>query len=210
MNGFVILVLKFKEKLMNKLEGFLALRKSGLPSVPWKEYKEYTELDSNILWTIRSAVSQGNDLNLPRKIGVTAEEAKAFADLLLSTLDKDDLVLYYPYFIAIKSGVIEVSGNRIVIEAVKEDLWNLVTNNNKDITVIFEEDNLRFVGDSEFLTQDELFELIDYCLSIKRKYGDLIIDGKSILLEWSFAYEASINNESMGKPTLIFYEIRTT
>ncbi len=194
---------------MNKLEGFLALRKSGLPSVPWQEYRKDTELDNKILWTIRSAVSQGDDLNLPRKIGVKAEEAKAFADSLLSSLNKGDLVLYYPYFIAMKSGVIEVSEKRVVIEAVKEDLWNLVTNNIKDVTIIFENDDLRFVGNSDFLSQTELFELIDYCVTIKRKYRDLLINGDSVFLEWSYACKSDINNESIGEPKLVFYEIRT-
>lgn len=194
---------------MNKLEGFLALRKSGLPSVPWQEYRIDTELDNKILWTIRSAVSQGDDLNLPRKIGVKAEEAKAFADSLLSSLNKGDLVLYYPYFIAMKSGVIEVSEKRVVIEAVKEDLWNLVTNNVKDVTIIFENDNLRFVGNSDFLSQTELFELIDYCVTIKRKYRELLVNGDSVFLEWSYACKSDINNESIDEPKLVFYEIRT-
>lgn len=194
---------------MNKLEGFLALRKSGLPSVPWQEYKQDTVLDRNILWTVRSAVSQGDDLNLPRKIGVKAEEAKVFADEMLSVLGKNDLILYYPYFVAVKSGVIEVSEKRVVIEAVNEDLWNLVTNNNKDVTIIFENDNLRFVGNSEFLSQAELFELIDYCIIVKRKFGELLINGKSIFLEWSFACKANIDNKSIGEAKLVFYEIRT-
>lgn len=194
---------------MNKLEGFLALRKSGLPSVPWQEYSKDTVLDKNILWTIRSAVSQGDDFNLPRKVGVKADEAKAFADMLLNGLSKNDLVLYYPYFIAVKSGVIEVSEKRVVIEAVKKDLWNLVTNNNKDVTIIFENDNLSFVGDSDFLSQEELFQLIDYCVLIKRNYKQLLISGSSIFLEWSFACKANINNESLGEQNLVFYEIRT-
>lgn len=194
---------------MNKLEGFLALRKSGLPSVPWQEYNKDTVLDDNVLWTIRSAVSQGNDLNLPRKIGVKADEAKVFADTLLLTLDKNDLVLYYPYFIANKSGVIELSDKRVVIEAVKDDLWNLVTNNTKDVTIIFENDNMEFIGKSDFLTQEELLELIDYCVLIKRKFGELLINGKSIFLEWSFAFKTNINYESIGEQKLVFYEIRT-
>lgn len=194
---------------MNKLEGFLALRESGLPAVPWKEYNKDTILDQDILWTIRSAVEQGEDLNLPRLIGVRAEEAKKFADDLLHTLEKKDLILYYPYFIALKSGVIDISMDRIVIEAVKEDLWNLVTYNKADVTIIFSNEKLEFVGDESFLTQDELYNLIDHCVVIKNKFRDQLKAGKSILLEWSFACKADINKACAGNPSLVFYEIRT-
>jgi hypothetical protein len=194
---------------MNKLEGFLALRESGLPSVPWKEYTKETILDNNILWTVRSAVAVGEDLNLPRIVGANAAEAKDFAENLLNSLEVNDLVLYYPYFIALKSGVIDISRGRVVIEAVKEDLWNLVTYNKKDVTIIFDNDNLDFVGNSNFLSQEELYDLIDHCVVIKNKFLVQINTGKSILLEWSFACKADINKECVGEPSLVFYEIRT-
>lgn len=194
---------------MNKLEGFQALRKSGLPTVPWKEYNKNVVLDHNILWTIRSAVAQGDDLNLPRRVGVTAQDAKEFADTLIASLSENDLVIYYPFFIAIKSGVIEVSRNRIVIEGVKDDLWNLVTNNNKDVTIIFENENIEFIGDSNFFNQQELLELIDYCNLVKKIFSQILNSGKSLFLEWSFACKSSLNKEIIGDTSLIFYEIRT-
>jgi len=201
--------LRYRRSFMNKLEGFLALRESGLPSVPWKEYNKNTILDRDILWTVRSAVAKGEDLNLPRLVGVRAEEAMEFADELLKTLKADDLVLYYPYFIALKSGVIDISRDRVVIEAVKEDLWNLVTYNKKDVTIIFDNESLDFVGDEKFLTQEELYDLIDYCVIVKNKFKEVLGTGKSILLEWSFACKADINKERIGMPALVFYEIRT-
>ncbi len=194
---------------MNKLEGFLALRESGLPSVPWKEYTQNTILDKDILWTVRSAVAQGEDLNLPRLVGADAEEAKKFADGLLHTLERKDLILYYPYFIALKSGVIDISKDRVVIEAVKDDLWNLVTYNKADVTIIFDHENLNFVGEENFLSQEELYDLIDHCVVIKNKFRDQFQAGKSILLEWSFACKADINKACIGNHSLVFYEIRT-
>lgn len=59
---------------MNKLEGFYELRRSNLPTVPWLEYSANVALDDSVLWTVRSSVSAGNDLNLPRKIGVTQKK----------------------------------------------------------------------------------------------------------------------------------------
>lgn len=194
---------------MNKLQGFYALENSNLPQVPWKKYKEDTVFDENLLWTVRSAVKSGDDLNLPRKVGVTAEEAQLFAQSLNKNLGSEDLILYYPYFIAIKSGVMEVSERRVVIEAVNEDLWNLVTDGKKDVTILFEEEDIRFVGNDKFLDQSELFELIDYCAVVKKNFKEELKSSKSIFLEWSYACKASIKKEPVGEPSLVFYEIRT-
>jgi hypothetical protein len=194
---------------MNKLEGFKVLLESGLPSVPWKEYNEAARLDEDILWTVRSAVAEGDDLHLPRIIGVNAQEAVEFANGLLKTLEPNDLILYYPYFIALKSGVIDISKHRVVMEAVNEDLWNLVTYNKKDVTIIFDNEDLEFIGDREFLTQEELYDLIDHCIIVKERFKEILDTGKSILLEWSFACKADINKKIAGKPALVFYEIRT-
>jgi hypothetical protein len=60
---------------MNKYLGFYELKYLGIPTVPWKQFDNATTLDENYLWTIRSAVESGNDFNLPRAVGVSAEEA---------------------------------------------------------------------------------------------------------------------------------------
>ncbi len=195
---------------MNKLQGFYELQSSGLPTVPWKKYEKGTKLDRNILWTIRSAIWEGNDLNLPRKVGVTADEAEKFAEGLQNILGEDSLIIYYPYFIAEKSGVLEVANHRIVIEAAKDDLWNLVTFNKVDVSIHFDSmHNMSFTGDSEFLNNFEIDEIIKFSQIIKRKYQDILLDSKSVFLEWSFAYESNINKEPVGQRKLVFYELRS-
>ena len=194
---------------MNKLEGFYELKKSGLPSVPWRKYETDTLLDEKILWTVRSAVLIGDDLNLPRKVGVNANEAKLFADQLLNNLGDNGMVLFYPYFIAEKSGVMEVSFNKIVIEAVTEDLWNLVTNNKKDITIIISGEETHYDGNKDFLSCEELTKLLVYSSSVKMRFRSFIAEGKSIFLEWSFAYNSDINKKPIGCKELVFYEIRS-
>lgn len=194
---------------MNKLQGFYALAKSSLPAVPWKKYNRDTDFDPDILWTVRSAVTEGEDLNLPRKVGVDAAEAESFAAELSCSLKTEDMIIYYPYFIAIKSGVIDISEHRTAIEAVKADLWNLVTDNKKDVTVIFEEDDVKIYGDEYFLSEDEMLELVDYCNVIKRQFQREIADGKNVLLEWSYACKSDRNKQPAGEATLVFYEIRT-
>ncbi|MCX7745566.1 MAG: hypothetical protein N2645_01565 [Clostridia bacterium] len=194
---------------MNKLEGFYELKKSGLPSVPWEKYDANTVFDEKILWTVRSAVLLGDDLNLPRKVGVNSYEAKEFADQLINNLGENGMVLFYPYFIADKSGVMEVSADRVVIEAVKDDLWNLVTNNKKDVTIIISEEDIFYDGNKDFLSNDEITKLLGYSTSVKRMFRSLIAEGKSIFLEWSFAYISDINKKPTGKKELVFYEIRS-
>lgn len=194
---------------MNKLEGFYALNESNLPTVPWEKYTSETVLDDSILWTVRSAVMKGDDLNLPRLVGVTATEAAKFADSLLGTLSSNDLVICYPFFVALKSGVIDVSYGRIVIEAVDKDLWNLVTHNKKDVTIIFEEDDVFYHGDEKFLLDEELAELLRYCNQVKYLYKDYIISGKSVFLEWSYSAKSDLLKNPVGNKKLVFYEIRT-
>ncbi|MCL2420365.1 MAG: hypothetical protein FWD03_00770 [Defluviitaleaceae bacterium] len=194
---------------MNKLEGFYELNRAGIPSVPWKEYDSALSLDNDVLWTVRSAVMSGQDLNLPRKIGVTAEEAKTFAESLKAKLNEYDLVLCYPFFIAEKSGVMEIAQDRVVIEAVKADLWNLVTFNNKDVTIIISNSDKLYVGDEKFIEDSELEELLSYSGKIKQRFRNIMLEGKSIFLEWSYAFVSDIKKMPIGEKHLIFYEIRS-
>jgi len=60
---------------MNKLMGFLELNRLGIPTVPLKEFHPDVNLTYDVLWTIRVAVYEGDDLNLPRVVGVNAREA---------------------------------------------------------------------------------------------------------------------------------------
>ncbi len=194
---------------MNKLLGFYELKSNGLPSVEWRKYTKDTVLDNNILWTIRSAVEKGDDLNLPRLIGATSEEAENFADELLLRLGENDLIIYYPYFIAEKSGVLEIALDKVVIEAVYEDLWNLVTDNNKDVTIIISGSEKNVIGKNNFFDDNELSKLLSYVSMLKNRYRDYLLEGKSIFLEWSFSYRCTVDKTKTGNKTLVFYEIRT-
>ena len=194
---------------MNKLFGFLELKESMLPTIPWKEYKEDTSFESDCLWTIRTAVHRGDDLNLPRAVGVDALEAKLFADSVIKKLRDNGMVIYYPYFLADKSGTLNVFNNKIVIEAVKEDLWNLVTYSNKDVTIIIEDNYVRYDGDKAFITEKELDELMSYVGEVKRMFRDDLTEGKSVLLEWSYAFMCNKEKQKIGDRYLVFYEART-
>jgi hypothetical protein len=202
-------VKKAREYGMNKLQGFYALRRTNLSTVSWSKYNQDVILDSSFLWTVRTAVMEGEDLNLPRMVGATAKEAMEFARKLSLTLRPEDMIIYYPFFIAKKSGVLDIAKHRVVIEAVKDDLWNLVTYNKTDLTMIFEGENISVKGDESFLSQEELLELTDCCTNVKRQFKREIEEGKSVMLEWSYACKSNLKKQPVGEPSLLFYEIRT-
>lgn len=194
---------------INKMLGFYELPRMGIPSIPWKKFNTDMELDETLLWTVRTAVLKGNDLNLPRKVGVSAKEAYEFACDAQHRLGDNGLVVIYPYFVAEKSGTLEVKDSGIVIEAVYKDLWNLVTNNDLEVTYIMNSKYSIVEGNEDFFNDDELFELKYQADRIRGFYRDVLSEGKNLLLEWSFAYNATKDGSKLGDKYLIFYELRT-
>lgn len=194
---------------MNKLMGFFELQSMDLPSIPWKEYTGQEKLQEDILWTIRSAVFKGNDLNLPRLVGANSKEAKDFANKLLVSLSGNGIVIFYPYFIANKSGTLEVRQDKVIIEAVKNDLWNMVTLSSRDVTIQIENSIEAIDGDEKFLESREKEELLSTVKEIKKSFRGNLLEGQSILLEWSFAQNCDLDKNPIGKEYLVFYEART-
>ena len=41
-------------------------------------------------------------------------------------------------------------------------------------------------------------------------YKNELLEGNTILLEWSFASSCNLNKEPIDDPYLVFYEVRTT
>lgn len=196
---------------MNKLMGFYELKELLLPSIKWNEYTPSVVLNENSLWTIRSAVNRGDDLNLPRLVGKSAQEAKVFADDLYRQLAGKGMVTYYPYFIAHKSGTLNVFYDKTVIEAVNSNLWNMVTNHELDTSLVFSNEFVlqNYYGKKDFITAQEINKLKIYAQKIRSAFREEILEGKSILLEWSIASDCDIQHKEMGEEYLIFYEIRS-
>ena len=194
---------------MNKLMGFFELRDSGLPTIPWREYTGTEVLQPDLLWTVRSAVYRGADQNLPRVVGVTAEEAETFARDLHDRLKDAGMVVYYPYFIANKSGTLNVFQNRAIIEAVPKDLWNLVTYSDRTVTYEFSEEGVMADGDRMFLSEEELSQITKGIPTIRKSFRDELLEGKSVLLEWSLAQNSDLDSRPVGEEFLVFYEMRT-
>lgn len=223
------------EDYMNKFMGFYELKSMNIPTAPWKLFSADTVLDPRYLWTVRVATAAGNDLNLPRAIGVDAGEAYDKGMAFAGEFYNKGMVIYYPYFIAEKSGVMDMNSERTVIEAVDKDLWNLVTYGRKNVTLIVpigclqdmdaslkiktgiggndtknscSEQTMCFTGDNTFLSSDELKELLRYGSVIRGRFRDDINEGGSILAEWSYAYSTDISHKPAGDRYLVFYELR--
>ena len=194
---------------MNKLMGFLELKESSLPTVPLQIYKGDEMFDSGYLWTVRTAVYKGNDLNLPRKVGVSAAEAEEFACKIRKELGDNGMVFFYPYFIAKKSGTLEVRWEEEIIEAVNADLWNLVTYSDREVTYRFRGDQMDVDGERDFLTAAEIQEIREAGSKVRRMFRDDLLEGKSILLEWSYAVNTNAEREELGGEYLVFYEVRS-
>lgn len=190
--------------------GFLELREMKLPSVPWKQYTGEEEFEDKYLWTVRSAVYRGNDLNLPRSVGKCSKTSQKFADQLLKKMKDNGIVIYYPYFIAKKSGTLEVKSDKVIVEAVKDDLWNLVTYSDREVTIITDSNGDRVTsGNANFLKKKELDNLEKYVPEIRKLFREDLLEGKSALLEWSFAQSCDFEKEPTGEEYLVFYEART-
>jgi len=189
--------------------GFYELKAVNIPTVPWKKYSKGEVLDGSILWTVRVALKSGTDVSLPRAVGVTAAEAEEKAGAFLEMYGDNGFIIYYPYFIADKSGVIDISSGRTVIEAVDKDLWNLVTHGRKNVTITLVDSSTSYDGDRSFLPEAELRLLQDSIGRIKAYYRRLLSEGKSIITEWSFAYSSGIDRRPSGEKFLVFYELRS-
>lgn len=194
---------------MNKLMGFLELDAMQLPSIPWKKYTGKEYFNEEYLWTVRTAVYKGNDFHLPRVVGVNAKKAKDFANNLLIQLEDRGMVIFYPYFIANKSGTLCVGAEQVVIEAVKKDLWNLVTYSDREVTLVIKNGDIERIGNGNFLSEEEIKQLEKHVPEIRRIFREHLLEGENVLLEWSFAFSCDNNKEPKGKEYLVFYEART-
>lgn len=192
---------------MNKLEGFYELNKLQIPTVPWIEYTPETQFDDTLLWTVRVAVFVGDDFDLPRAVGVPSEMAKIKAEEFYRHYKENGMVIYYPFFIAEKSGVVEIRQESFIIEAVNKDLWNLTTEGRRDETVIIKSSVERH-GTIGFVTEEELNEISNEIKKVKSKFREPLIEGKSVFLEWSYAKNVKKYTDEISPNYLVFYECK--
>ena len=196
---------------MNKYLGFYELKAIGIPTVKWEEFNNNILLNKNKLWTLRTAVLNGHDLSLPRAVGITSEEAYQFYNKLINEnkINENYMVVYYPYFIANKSGTLQIEKEKTLVEAVNKDLWNLVDKGELDVSICINDDKEETLkGNRSFFRNDEWNELIKAQKVVKSHFGKEIYKGAKYLLEWSFANDTDKNKKPIGDEYLVFYECR--
>ena len=65
------------------------------------------------------------------------------------------------------------------------------------------------MGNKNFLKTNEKEQLLKYVPEIRKLFKDDLLEGKSALLEWSFAVSCDLNKNPVGDEYLFFYEART-
>lgn len=194
---------------MNKLEGLYELKSLQIPSVDWKLYTSDTVLDDRFLWTIRTAVFKGSDFCLPHSFGKDSKTSKEFADRTLRELGEKGIVIYYPYLIAEKSGILQFSKDRLIIEGVYGDLGELLSGKKADVTYIWTSGSCQSVGDKDFFNANDQELLLSNGDYLRRKYSLQLLLGEEIQLEFSFSYDSSVDGKRVGDRKLVFFEVRT-
>ena len=63
-------------------------------------------------------------------------------------------------------------------------------------------------GNKDFLSEKEKNEIFRYVPEIRKLFRDELVEGKSVLLEWSFAQDSSAEKMPVGDEYLVFYEAR--
>ena len=199
--------------MINKLLGFYELQKTGLPVIKFKEIKTINDINtiqSSIprakLWTLRTAVYCGDDMWLPKAVGVTIEDAILFAKPLLE--DENISIVMYPYFWALSSGNLVITHDSILVEAISGDLWKM-NSQNIDYTFQYQisTETLTSGGLKEFLTKQQNRELLQFGKIIFSKYKNDILSSSGMQFEWSYA--SYVEPEMTQEWNLIFYEMRT-
>lgn len=99
--------------------------------------------------------------------------------------------------------------DRVIIEAVSQDLWNLVTYSDRAVTYELSEKGITADGDRTFLTEEELTQITREIPTIRKNFRNELLEGKSILLEWSLAQNSNVTGRPEGEEFLVFYEMRT-
>ena len=77
------------------------------------------------------------------------------------------------------------------------------------VTYFFKEDESDIDGNKDFLSEKEIAEIKSWASRIRGMFRDEILEGNSILLEWSYAVNTNANKEKLSDPYLVFYEART-
>lgn len=219
---------------MKILQNDYILKSLELPTMEWKQYFPDTEFAQNILWSIKVEEipsSKSKEETLPKKkinflpfgnmlrdkekerqhglIGVDAKTAKGFANRHYKSISPTkQAMIYYPYYMVGKSGILDINSSRIVIEGTKGDISNLVKHNQIEVMMMFTKEDMNIHGDDHFFSKEQVLSLIDTARKVKRMTAEDLEFGKNIQLHFSYVYKTSTALQPEGELQLIFYQFK--
>ena len=216
---------------MRVLENDYILKTLDLPTIDWKPYDPADQLEENILWSIKVE-------EIPSQTGKEQEEKKTLLTWMRKRMQQEpakgngligshaenvmryggrmsckivpsrQMLLYYPYYTVLKSGILDINRNRVVIEGTSGDISNLITNSQIDVTMILTDEDVEVFGDERFFQQDEVLQLIDYSREVRKMAARDMDDGKSIQLMFSYVYRTNKELQPEGDLKLIFHKFK--
>jgi hypothetical protein len=177
-------------KIMSKAERLYKAKELGLPVPNFEVVKNFDEIkwigEKEVYcgWTIRTSINDGQGFSLPFAPEISKEEIKKkileFKEKLGERSESASFVIY-PAWKFKRTGNTLISGDKIIIEAVKDTLFPEKPVPDVHYTFIKRGNGLpileNFKGDKELLNQKELLMLLD---SVKKVKMD------SVLIEWFF------------------------
>lgn len=179
-----------------------------LPTIPWQLCQTTAMLDDSILWTVKNEPFYGGKGYIYGKIGITAKDAMCYIKEQYESLEKHRMLLCYPYYTASKSGTVDMTYERIAIEAVEGKIENLKKKHRVNETILFKEEDIEIFGEEDFLTREETLEIIDYSCMLRKRFTAELEYGKNILIDWSYVEETLRNMIPKGNPKLVFHQIK--
>lgn len=193
---------------MHVLQNCFILNHLDLPTIPWEVCNTTMTLNNHILWTVKNEPFRPEWGTIFGKIGITSKQVKEYVIKEYPQLEKRRLLICYPYYTAYKSGTIDLTYERSVIEGVEGKIENLKKKHRVDETMIFTQEDIEIFGNDTFLTQDETITLIDYCRDLRKRCMGELEFGKNILLYWSFVQETRTNMIPFDDKQLLFYQLK--
>lgn len=210
------------------------LKALDLPTIEWNQYFSNTNIPSGKLWSIKVEESPGKTsetmVEVKQKksfvrfmkdrrwiqsqktnglIGVDAVAANTFGQKKIKQIrPSKQVIIYYPYYTVVKSGIIDINRQRIVLEGTKGDIDQMVVHNEICVTMIFGDDSLDITGNEHFFTQDEVLPLIDYAKHVRKVANKDLERNKNIQLYFSYVYETNELLQVEGESRLIFYKFK--
>jgi len=170
---------------MNLYENFKLLERWGLPHPCWefvkssKELKKFKRLKDYCGWTVKVLFTKDNVFRQPLYVNWLPKNKVPFqVDAFARQAKKDFVIIVYPSWKLIKTGTLLIERQRLVVEACKGHIYELMRKGNCQLRLIYDKDGKlqECWGNGKFLSPQERRKILAAALRLKRS---------GIILEWA-------------------------